>query len=309
MKHRFLIALTLFGWIAALAGWAEELPKSTPPEIHLVRPEAGGLATVVPTDDAEPSKLSGDFGCLNGGSDCAAGRHVKAVYSHYTAGEALSALIEGEGQAEIRFYRNYELVQTLAAALPMEVPVHQFASAGDLLTVTVTTEAGSTVRSLRASAPAPLAAVSSTVNFTFYAYVPPGFYPNRSLGGLFRVTNTPRAGAFKPYSKPGCVVTASRTRPCPAYLVVVGDTDRIARGEGVLTKADGKGTATRIGVMISGDIRGAFLNVPLPVVVGGTVVSTKVTDDVVVAFATVNGRTSEKRLPLGSRPASVTQAR
>ncbi len=81
---------------------------------------------------------------------------------------------------------------------------------------------------------------------------------------------------------------------------ISGYTDRVSRGETILTFINGKGKADFAGVKINGRVRIQVPNLPLPIWVPQRV-SVNPNDDNIYAFVRQGAYYDEKRVPVGTR--------
>ncbi len=142
-----------------------------------------------------------------------------------------------------------------------------------------------------AEAPSAALSVASPITFRFYT-------PQSS--GFFEVIEGSGTGGRFIRQDRGCVVAVPPGAACPSGARAVGYTDRVSRGETILTSAFGAGIADSLGVTVGGRVRGAALRIPLPAYVPASV-STNVDDDNIAVFARQGAARYTKRVPVGRR--------
>jgi hypothetical protein len=109
--------------------------------------------------------------------------------------------------------------------------------------------------------------------------------------GLFEVIDN---------SKPAALFNKRLTNEYVAGKRVVGFTDRASRKENIIVQVRGTGVAESGGVEINGRKRIEAKNLSLPFVFA-TPVSADANDDNITSFITQKGKTTRRRLPVGTR--------
>ena len=251
--------------------------------------EDGSAASATPA----PGDCFGSFSSQECPSQALVGKISQTASVH----DVVRVRIEGQGDlSSVVVHRNaHQIFDFEHVTLPFEFLVGASGEEGSLR-VTIETRNGqyrdaalTVVAAAKGGSPAQL----SASNFRFFTNV-------AEEGNWEVITGLGNGGRLLRTSNQ-CMLPWLSLQACPANLILFGITDRARRGESVNTLVNAQGTATRLGVMINGRLRGEWQNVGLPTLVPQRV-SLNPMDDNVIVFAVVNGIYVERRLPIGTRP-------
>ncbi len=288
----------LFVFIAAFGlCFASDTPQPPSPSIRIAVENTGGLQELLPDleGDAPPA---GNRGCLAGGTQCAEGDQIRGAAAAVMPGSPMRVGIAGEGTATriAIVFQGEEILVRENEQLPAHFAIPTVGAPGRLH-VSVEMEGTVTEKSvLVGEAPAKPAFHRDTTSSPSIR-----FFVNVAEEGNWEVITGSGTGGRLVPTRTYCMIPGLTVDRCPIQYRVFGYTDRARRGEQVWTLVQGAGVASRLGVIISGRVRGQWLNVGLPVLIPQTV-SLDPNADNVYAFGVLNNVYFERRLPIGTRP-------
>ncbi|MBL8211410.1 MAG: hypothetical protein JNK87_11890 [Bryobacterales bacterium] len=287
----------LFVFLTALSlGWAES-PQPAEAGIRIAVEEGAGLAEVVPELEIA-SRLSGDRGCVDGRTACPAQERISGAIGSVQPGSHLRVGVAGEDMvARVSVvFRGQEILVREQEQLPGSFLIPAITGNGRLH-VSVETNGKVFEKSVligeTAEKDGARSAASGTPSIRYFV--------NVAEEGNWEVITGSGTGGRLVSTRTFCMIPGVAVNLCPWEYRVFGYTDRARRGEPLWILTEGSGTASQIGVTISGRVRNQWFNVPLPVLVPQTV-SLSPSADNVYGFVVWNNRYYERRLPIGTRP-------
>ncbi len=284
--------------IAASALSLASLQAADRLSIRAFETRPAGLAEIV--RDAEvDATLEGVRGCADAGPACADHRRILTLAKTAQAGAPLLLRLEGEGAVDEAtvVLNGREVFHEEKLTLPVEIPVLAGEEDGVLhvtarVGVAQTHESYPIVSAASGKGVKFAAATATSAMFRFFTNVPEE--------GFWEVITGSNTGGRLIFTRSSCVVATIPVAQCPVLLQSFGYTDRSARGELLVTFVDYAGTLSSVGWIVNGRVRFQFNNVNAPGLIPQNV-STNPNDDNMYAFAIVNGKYIERRLPLGRR--------